>query len=62
MLQQSLMKRNQPETQKQRLFRLFHTLVQHYAIHPNLYYLLLAIEALQMIFYACHSSFPDLWM
>lgn len=60
-MQKSFILRNQPETPKHRLFRLFHTLLNHYSIHPNLYYLILIIEILQLSYFACHSSFEHLW-
>lgn len=61
MLQQSLIQRNQPETTKQRLFRLFHTLLHHHSIHTNFYGVILILEIIQLIYYGCHSSFAKIW-
>ncbi len=61
MLQQSHLLRNQPESRKRRLFRFFHSALDHYSFHPNIYYLLLLIEALQLANYGLHSSFGPLW-
>lgn len=60
-MQQPFISRGRPEDLKQRLFRLFHTLLHHYSIHVNLYYLILVTEILQLTYYGCHSSFPNLW-
>ena len=61
MLQQELLERNKAETNKERLFRLFHTIIHNYSLHPNIYHVLLFIEILQFIHYALHPSFQNLW-
>jgi hypothetical protein len=61
MLQQSHLQRNRAEGRKQRLFRFFHSLLHHYSIHNNIYYLLLLWEIAQLANYALHKSFPHLW-
>ena len=61
MLQQSLIQRNKPESKKQRLFRLFHTLLHHHSIHINLYAVIIILEILQLVYYACHTSFERIW-
>lgn len=61
MLQQSHLVRNQPECRKRRLFRFFHNVLEHYSFHINIYYLLLAVETLQLANYGLHTSFGVLW-
>jgi hypothetical protein len=61
MLQQSHLLRNQPECRKRRLFRFFHSILEHYSFHPNIYTLLLIIEILQISNYGLHSSYGPLW-
>lgn len=43
------------------MFYLHHQILKHYAVSNQLYVVLLFVEMLQMIYYAFHSSYPDLW-
>lgn len=61
MLQQSHLLRNQPECRKRRLFRFFHSTLEHYSFHPNLYNILLVLEILQIADYGLHESYGPLW-
>jgi hypothetical protein len=61
MLQKEFMQRNQPESDKARLFRVFHNITNYFNIHRKLYFIILAIEIMQLISYGCHHSFLHLW-
>lgn len=61
MISHSDLRRNIPETHKQRLFRFFHLLLNEYKISPYFLSLLFLIETLQILYFALHPSCCHLW-
>jgi hypothetical protein len=61
MWQKEFLERNKPENLKHRLFRVFHNLIETFDIPVHVLNLILVIEVLQMMNYACHSTLPRLW-
>ena len=61
MLKHPSLIRNEPESAKFRLFRVFHRVVKDYNVPRAFYLAALLIEALQMLYYCIHPSFPAIW-